>query len=212
MRLSQPQKPKWNKRAIWEGSLLSYLSLVGLWILANIYSEFLEEFSFWLETGFAIAQWLVLRRYLRSIGGWILVSVGGWVIAFLLIHVVDVGQWIVVLFPKGQLAIGGESVQIQALWTRSTIRLLEWTIIGLCQWLVLRRHVDHSSWWILASALGGAVKGPLEYIVGLTAENAFKPNVASYFAAISGALGYGIVTSIALVWLLREWIQYRSMR
>ncbi|MCC5636921.1 hypothetical protein LC593_13835 [Nostoc sp. CHAB 5844] len=212
MWLIQSQKPKSNKPTNGKKYLLSNLSLAGLWIVANIYSEFLEEFSFWLETGFAIAQWLVLQRYLRSIGGWIFLSAGGWIVAFYLIHIVDIGQWIVIMFPEGELAIGAETVEIQILWTRSAVRFLEWLIIGFCQWLVLRRHINYASWWILASALGGAVKSPLEFMVRLAAMGSFSPNVASYFGAIFGALGYGVVTSIALIWLLKDFIQYRSVR
>jgi len=32
-------------------------------------------------------------------------------------------------------------------------------LIGIAQWIVLRRHVSRAGWWVLASALGGLVAG-----------------------------------------------------
>ncbi len=107
MRLSKSLNLTNSDRAQQKSAALSYLVLASLWMLANVASEGLEEFSFWLETGFAVAQWLVLRRYIRQIGWWVLVSVWGWTVAFILIHLFGVGNWISGMVPGGELGIGG---------------------------------------------------------------------------------------------------------
>ncbi|QSJ19248.1 hypothetical protein JYQ62_11275 [Nostoc sp. UHCC 0702] len=190
----------------WKSTLLSYLALVSLWILANVASELLEDFSFFLETAFGVTQWLVLRRYIRHLGWWILLSAYGWVIAFVLINVVGARSWIFSLIPPGgELAIGDELINTQILWTRVLVRLLEWVVIAILQWLLLRRYIPHASWWIFASALGGAVKGGVEPVVRLL-------TAIDELGTIAGAVAYGLVTGVVLVLLLKHQIQHRQHR
>jgi len=189
-----------EEREILTRTLLSCLTLWLLWVLANVATELIEEFSLLLETGFALAQWLVLRRYIWNIGWWVLASVGGWNIAFILIHFVGVGNWILGMVPAGELEIGGVPVPLQVLLTKTLLRLLEWSVIGVLQWLVLRCHIHHSSWWLLASPVGGAIKGATE----LT----FRLALGDMLGTIMGALAYGVVTGSVLVLLLHNPIRY----
>ena len=182
---------------------LSYLSLGLLWLGANVASEWLEEFSLWLEPVFAVAQWLVLRRYIRHIGWWLPVSVWGWLIVIFIFRV-GVGDWIFAMVPGGELEVGGVPVNMQVFWASVLVRLPEWAVIGVGQWLVLRRHFQPASWWVLASAAGGAVKGGVELVIGTVA--------GGLPGAIAGSLGYGAVTGVALVWLLKPRIQERQLR
>jgi hypothetical protein len=193
-----------SDRTIVASTMLSCITVLLFWILANVASELIEEFSFWLETGFALAQWLVLRRYIWNLGWWILASAWGWTIAFILIHFVGVGNWIVGMVPAGELEIGGVPVPLQVFWAKALLRLLEWSVIGVLQWLVLRRHIQHSSWWLLASPVGGAVKGALELVTRLVA--------GDLLGAIMGALAYGVVTGSVLVLLLQDHIKHRIER
>ena len=190
-----------EEREILTRTMLSCLTLWLLWVLANVATELIEEFSFWLETGFALAQWLVLRRYIRNLGWWILASVGGWIITFILIHFVGVGNWILGMVPAGELEIGGVPVPLQVFWAKTLLRLLEWSVIGVLQWAVLRCHIQHSSWWLLASPVGGAIKGAVELATRLVA--------GDLLGAIMGALAYGVVTGSVLVLLLHNPIKHR---
>ncbi len=184
---------------------LSCLSLGLLWLGANVASEWLEEFSLWLEPVFAVAQWLVMRRYIRHIGWWLPVSFWGWFIAFILIQLLfGVGNWIFAMVPGGELEVGGVPVNMQVFWVSVLVKLLEWAVIGVGQWLVLRRHFQPASWWVLASAAGGAVKGGVELIIGTV--------VGGVTGALVGSLGYGAVTGVALVWLLKPRIHHRQLR
>jgi len=190
-----------EEREILTRTMLSCLTLWLLWVLANVATELIEEFSFWLETGFALAQWLVLRRYIRNLGWWILASVSGWIITFILIHFVGVGNWIVGMVPAGELEIGGVPVPLQVFLTKTLLRLLEWSVIGVLQWAVLRCHIQHSSWWLLASPVGGAIKGAVELATRLVA--------GDLLGAIMGVLAYGVVTGSVLVLLLHNPIKHR---
>jgi len=190
-----------EEREILTRTMLSCLTLWLLWVLANVATELIEEFSFWLETGFALAQWLVLRRYIRNLGWWILASVSGWIITFILIHFVGVGNWIVGMVPAGELEIGGVPVPLQVFWAKTLLRLLEWSVIGVLQWVVLRLHIQHSSWWLLASPVGGAIKGAVELATRLVA--------GDLLGAIMGVLAYGVVTGSVLVLLLHNPIKHR---
>jgi len=190
-----------EEREILTRTMLSCLTLWLLWVLANVATELIEEFSFWLETGFALAQWLVLRRYIRNLGWWILASVGGWAITFILIYFVGVGNWILEMVPAGELEIGGVPVPLQVFLTKTLLRLLEWSVIGVLQWVVLRLHIQHSSWWLLASPVGGAIKGAVELTFRLVS--------GDMLGTIMGALVYGVVTGSVLVLLLHNPIRHR---
>ena len=66
------------------------------------------------------------------------------------------------------------------------------TVLGLLQWLVLRRQVARAGWWVLASTVGWVVGG---FVSGIT-------DAAAGWAVL-GAV-YGAITGIVLVWLLRR--------
>jgi hypothetical protein len=72
--------------------------------------------------------------------------------------------------------------------------------VGLAQWLVLRKYFQSSGWWILATALGGAV--------GLACVNAIhRALVGISLYIVDGSLGFaalGIVLGIAQWWFLRR--------
>jgi Na+(H+)/acetate symporter ActP len=55
-------------------------------------------------------------------------------------------------------------------------------IVGIAQWLVLRRYVRHAAWWIIANGIGWAVTG----------------------GGLMTGLGAGVVTGVMLLWLLHH--------
>ena len=66
------------------------------------------------------------------------------------------------------------------------------TVLGVLQWLVLRRQVARAGWWVLASTVGWIVGG---LVSGIT-------DTAAGWAVL-GAV-YGAITGSVLVWLLRH--------
>ncbi len=91
-----------------------------------------------LLTGFL--QYLLLRRYLPRMGGWIAATAGGWLLPFAVIAPLGV------LLPSFDVNV----ILAAALYGGS---------IGLIQWLVLRRRVRRAGWWILANVLGWEMAG-----------------------------------------------------
>ena len=65
-------------------------------------------------------------------------------------------------------------------------------MLGVLQWLVLRRQVARAGWWVLASTVGWIVGG---LVSGIT-------DTAAGWAVL-GAV-YGAITGAVLVWLLRH--------
>jgi hypothetical protein len=90
-------------------------------------------------------------------------------------------------------------------WTNLVTRPIELAIFGAAQFPILRRFVRKAHWWILVSALGGALQGA----IGSTVAHILQPGLlpTPFLTALIygvGWLGYGIVTGIGLQWLLRH--------
>ncbi len=142
------------------------------------------------------AQWLVLRRAVRSMAWqeWVLVTALAAGVAYILgmtpstladsttlSPIVFVGIWIVL----GALLV---------------------TSIGFGQWLVLRRYIRKSGWWVLANALAWPL-GVAIPIVGMMMVPDGSPvwlwvvvGIAS--GVLMGAV-VGSITGVAMAWLLR---------
>ena len=80
-------------------------------------------------------QWLVLRRHFSQAGWWVAAS-----------------------------AVGGTLVGIGGVFYGSKLQVnlviiygLAGIILGALQWLVLRRRISRSGWWVVASLLGWAL-------------------------------------------------------
>ena len=135
-------------------------------------------FLSWVVPG--VLQWLVLRRKVSRAGWWVLATtVGyfvGWNGAIVLVGVVG---WLGSNYVSG---IVGETVGWILLWGSYG------AIIGVPQWLVLRRQVARAGWWVLVSTVAW-VGGSLAI------------GIASW--ALFGTV-YGVITGIALAWLLRN--------
>lgn len=136
-----------------------------------------------LLTGFL--QYLLLRRYLTRMGGWIAATLGGWLLP------------LVVIAPLAALlpAVDGDTI-----WYAIFTMALYGGSIGLTQWLVLRRRVRHAGWWILASVLGWG-------IAGLIAGN----TLTSLLDALPIGLLPPIATSIAW-WLLLDRLSHKPAK
>jgi len=97
-------------------------------------------------------------------------------------------------------------------------------VLGTAQWIILRRRVYQSGWWLLAStvgcavglAVGDAVLGAMglpvglavgEFVLGAVLEAVGYVVGGAVVGAVLGALVgavVGAIAGIALVWLLRH--------
>ena len=131
-----------------------------------------------LGTCIGIAQWLVLRRLIPRAGWWLLASIIGFA--------VGKGVSDVVAHETGFVGFGGAAIG---------------AVLGIAQWIVLRRHVAQAGWWVLASALAWAVGWG---IISVVDEAASGPTGTTYVVGASGAAVAGVITAVALVRLLRQ--------
>lgn len=151
---------------------------------------------FWelIASGFVvgIAQWFILRRYIKSASWWIPLSGFGWILGiYLTIFTRDFVESLV----KFLTSYGGFW---EVFWLNITKEPINFAVLGFAQWLLLRRHFRYAGWWILASALSGAFRG----------------GIGSYVCAVACKIGGGIIsngagwaasgaiTGIVLVWLV----------
>jgi hypothetical protein len=132
-----------------------------------------------------VAQWLVLRREQDGTQSWIAVNVAAWAVAWAIGQAITDSMlddyWLLGLVPGG---------------------LLLAVIVGVSQWLALRRCAQRASWWLPASLIGWSVTGIACMYggAGLLAIGlaAFVGPVAWLIAAVPGAFA-GLVTGTALM-------------
>lgn len=124
----------------------------------------------------AALQWLLLRGYVRGAGWWVPATVAGW----------SVGFQATSAFSFSVFSVLGLDLNPETPGVLTTI--LFWSsigaIVGLAQWLLLRRQVARGGWWILVCAVGWAVLGPVLRDVGA----ALAGIVTGVFGGAAGAL------------------------
>jgi hypothetical protein len=169
-----------------------------IWIIANILGfGALGALLLWLPSmmqlsGFvpstliitfpiALAQWLALRRILQTSILWILTTPIGLLLAISIMRVIPDGLW-----------LGLDDESIAAL---IAVYLLIGFVIGLPQWLILRRQLSRSSIWLLGSSIGVAAAFWIIFVTDLV-------NQSGIISYIVGALVYSIVTGLVLTGLL----------
>ena len=139
-----------------------------------------------------VCEWLVLRREVTGARRWVVVSVGTWAVAWALGQAITDAlledYWLLGLVPGG---------------------LLLAAIVGVGQWLVLRRWARRASCWLPASLVGWFAAGTVSmyggaglFAMGLAAFVGPAP-VAWLIAAAPGAFA-GLITGAALIALPRR--------
>jgi hypothetical protein len=117
-----------------------------------------------------ICQSLLLRRQVGQVKGWVWLTIAGWVIAS------AIGLWssgIVQQFDRmadPDWFIGGAEPLRPNLVLLVAASLVAGAIVGLGQWLLLRRILKRAGWWIPATVLGWgiAVGAGLGVLTGTT--------------------------------------------
>lgn len=134
-----------------------------------------------------LAQWLVLRPYVKGSYDWILHHAVGWVVGFTL------GLFVVQLLSKTPLGM--------------LIGFLCFgLIVALFQFPILRREIPHLATWILANMIGWTLGAYLSQLAdGVFFQNAAPTTFVSVLVSvgITGLIA-GAVTAIALILIVRQ--------
>jgi hypothetical protein len=102
-----------------------------------------------------VAQWLVLRRYLQRAWTWILACIVGEAVGTIAAWAIMRGlavpalAWAQAGLHSGEVVFGG------------AYGVTLYGVIGIAQWLTLRRQVRRAGWWIVASVALGIFANPL---------------------------------------------------
>lgn len=159
-----------------------------------------------------MAQWLVLRRPLERLRWqvWVLATASGACIA-----------WTLGMLPSTFLftssdtgaAAPGQISDMLVYALAVGMGLVLGSILGVPQWLVLRRHLSKAGWWVLANALAWM----LGMVVIFAGTSLIPPEGISIpvalllllFVVVAGAL-VGAVHGLVLIWLLRKHPLYKT--
>ncbi len=131
-----------------------------------------------LGAAIGLAQWLVMRRYLRGVGWWVLATLVGYAVPL------SAGPIIPVREPSWLAGLA--------------IFLMFGAILGILQWLTLRGRVYQAGWWMVISMIGWLVPCGLIVIAYLTGLYVEPFDMLSAFFVPVAVAGAGIV------WLLRR--------
>ncbi|MFE4108642.1 hypothetical protein, partial [Almyronema epifaneia] len=177
----------WTLATTIAGAIVGVLESSGFQFIATIFF-----------TGLLIgaAQWLVLRQYIPKAFWWIVVSTLGWTFGLLLVAPNETFDPLIQFLST----LGAWPV----FWSNLVTQPIVLAIFGAAQFPLLRRFVRKAHWWILVSALGGALDGASSSTVAYILPGLLPPPFTTALSYGAGWLGYGIVTGICLQWLLRH--------
>lgn len=154
---------------------------------------------------YALMQWLVLGRYIKSMAlwPWLLAAVS----ASLIESAANVGLWTAVVFTVSSFLFSGndrstEDVVLGISLGYVVTGLMGATIFGTLQWLVLRRYLLYAGWWIVATAAPSVLTSLLTHI------RLANPQVDhSIFTLLDFLLVAPLVIAgkgLVLLWLIRK--------
>jgi hypothetical protein len=116
-----------------------------------------------------LAQWFVLRREFKPIGGWVVATLAGYASIGVLPLIANVFQpgwsdWAFTLIINGKMHWLARVVADwpNASWAPGALTLtLFGAALGFFQWLVLQGRVYQAGWWIALSTVGWALAAVL---------------------------------------------------
>jgi hypothetical protein len=166
--------------------LANMLGFGALGALILVFPFMLGKAGFYITTFFlavpiSFAQWIALWRTLQISVLWILTIPLGIPLSFLLMSVIPAGYWF--------------AADDDSLFAITSMIFVVGLVIGLLQWIILRKHLMRASVWILGSAV--AVAGSFWFISG-----SHLIDQSGIIAYIAVALIYSGLTGLVLSVLL----------
>lgn len=188
------------------GIFIGIAVVAGVSILAEAFGAtsmvaFLHIAGALAGVSLGVAQWLVLRHYIKHIRWWIVATAIGAIITWL------IGLKVIVILIL--MFLDGGTVEVLSPRLLTAILLLgAWigSVLGLAQWFVLRPHVRRASLWVFANGFAWS----LGLMLIFAGANVTQPGEFTFEAALIGiATGVttgvvvGAITGIGLVLLLK---------
>lgn len=186
-------------------------------LTASVFLQFEEQLGVWLGalvivlgstilegTAVGLGQWLVLRSvlpWLKARTWWLATSAGAFV------------AWVLGMIPSTVMNTTADAGNAPApemsdwlvFGMAALMGLVLGPVLGLPQWLVLRRRVAGAGWWVVANAVAWAAGMALIFfVVALVPAGDLTPATVVIILgglALAGAV-VGAIHGIALVWLL----------
>ena len=171
---------------IWiAANLLGFISmsvlLIALPILKSIPASVGQQII--IVVPFGLAQWLVLRRLILLSPIWVLTFPVGWFLSSLIPAAIPESLW--------------QIIDSESPVTLTVIYIIMGAVMGLPQWLILRRKLSKAALWILGSSLGVGLGFGLVLVTGLI-------NQSEYISYVVVVIVYSIATGTILSWLLNQ--------
>jgi len=138
-----------------------------------------------IGAGLGTMQWLVLRNLFSQAGWWVVASTAGAAI----------------------VGMGAASLSSEIEANLIIAYGLSGAVLGMLQWIVLRRQTSRAWLWILASPLGWAIAVPVvRFTDRMGQDMASRMSEAVGLILAFGLMGavVGFVTGGVLVWMLRK--------
>lgn len=185
------------------GGLESRLGAIAVAVLAVLLGAFCEG------NIVGSLQWLVLRRPIPALPWrqWAIATVAGAGVAWALGMIPSVIMSLALdqSSPSGQgFAMSEGMVLLLAAGMGMALGL----ILGAAQWVVLRRHVPHAGWWVLANAGAWAVGMALVFVGTsfIPERGGMTPGAITGLVACVALAGtaVGVIHGLVLIWLLRD--------
>ncbi len=200
--MGSAKTPGWSLCVWWVvATTVGWVAGLGVGqVVSGVVSGIMSAVMFGIVVG--VLQWLVLRRQMARAGWWVVASVVGWLVGWLVawggFGIVSGGGFVgggfvgeVVSEAVGWVVVVGLGPVVSVF------------VVGVLQWLVLRRQVARAGWWVVANVVGlgvfvvasGFIMITVDLVVGF---------VGTVVSEVVGMAMYGVITGIVLVQLLRQ--------
>jgi hypothetical protein len=178
-----------------------------------------------------IGQWLILRRRISNIDrrAWILATSVGYLLSEVTMlagsfmvgitwFLISEMTWIVNVWILGRNKTWGESAGLAlapVVWALlAATAVASWAVIGVAQWLVLKRYVQRSRQWIYANAAVGVIGQLILLLViigfvpeAIPSDTIPYPYDVSFLVSVIMFFIGGLITGLTLLRLLRQPLQ-----
>lgn len=131
-----------------------------------------------------VAQWLVLRRHAEQVGWWIVATIAGFMVGL------GIGM------PLADTGFMPTGAALRVAYNTGMTGAIVGVVLGLFQWVVLRRFIPSAALWIVASALG--------WMVGMGLGAAISTWSTTIGSLLVSGLSCGVVTGIVMQYLMRQ--------
>jgi hypothetical protein len=158
--------------------LINKLPQIGSILFDSIIGVVLGAFA-------GTAQWFILRKYIVRVTWWPVITSFGWVLFWVLESSSILSK---LLGERGGIAFVADALHFTFLGF----------LVGVLQWLLLRKKVFAADWWILASVVGTTFGAVVADSIALALGG------DSPLDFLTGSIIWTLITGICMMWLMRH--------